>query len=30
MCQYVTDAPAMGPSSPGNKHYAKTEDEKGP
>ena len=30
MCQYDTDAPAQGPSSPGNKHFAKNEVEKGP
>ena len=30
MCQYDTDAPAQGPSSPRNKHFAKNEVEKGP
>ena len=28
MCQYDTDAPAQGPSSPENKHFAKNEIEK--
>ena len=27
MCQYYTDAPTQGPSSSGNKHFPKTEDE---
>ena len=30
MCQYDTDAPGQGPSSPRNKHFAKNEVEKGP
>ena len=30
MCQYVTDAPAKGPSSPGHKHLQKNEVEKMP
>ena len=30
MCQYDTDAPAQGPSSPAHRHFAKNEVEKGP
>ena len=29
ICQDYTDAPTQGPSSPGNKHFAKNEVEKG-
>ena len=29
MCQYDTDTPAQGPSSPTHKHFAKNEAEKG-